>query len=106
MSSDRGPRAGVINDLISALRTMSDRDVVLSQAMADRLGVHLTDLKALSFLRWQKEPVTAGKLAEQTGLTSGAVTAVVDRLERAGFVRRAKHPTDRRVVVLEPVPDQ
>jgi DNA-binding MarR family transcriptional regulator len=45
-----------------------------------------------------------GELAERTGLTTGAITGVIDRLERAGFVRRAKDPGDRRRVIIEPIP--
>jgi DNA-binding MarR family transcriptional regulator len=46
-------------------------------------------------------PITAGRLAELTGLTTGAITGVVDRLERAGYVRRVKDPRDRRRVIVE-----
>jgi DNA-binding MarR family transcriptional regulator len=68
--------------------------------VADRLGINLTDFKCLSIL--EKEPsVTAGRLAELTGLTTGAVTGVVDRLEKAGFARRVKDPDDRRHVIIE-----
>ena len=49
-------------------------------------------------------PITAGELARRTGLTTGAITGVVDRLERAGFARRARDPDDRRKVIIEPDP--
>jgi DNA-binding MarR family transcriptional regulator len=49
---------------------------------------------------------TAGQLAELTGLTTGAITSVINRLEKAGFVRRAKDPNDLRIVYVEPVPDR
>ena len=50
--------------------------------------------------------ITAGELAERTGLTTGAVTGVIDRLEKAGLVRRAKDPDDRRRVIIEPFPER
>lgn len=57
---------------------------------------------ALSRLR-DTGPITAGRLAEITGLTTGAVTGIVDRLERTGHVRRGRDPGDRRKVIIEPV---
>ena len=52
------------------------------------------------------EPLTAGQLAELSGLTTGAVTAVIDRLERAGYARRVRSKTDRRRVFIELAEDQ
>jgi DNA-binding MarR family transcriptional regulator len=66
--------------------------------------VHPTDLDCLSVIALEGE-ATAGRLVELTGLTSGAVTGVVDRLERAGYVQRVPDTDDRRRVVLRPVPD-
>src|SRR5262245_45085966 len=71
------------------------------QAVADRLGMNVTDHKCADVLE-RHGPMTAGELAERTGLTTGAITGVVDRLEEAGFVRRAEDPGDRRRVILEP----
>jgi len=64
-----------------------------------------TDLRCLDIV-CRAGPITAGELAERTGLTTGAITGVIDRLENAGFVRRAKDPTDRRRVVIEPFTDK
>src|SRR5262249_7552650 len=55
-------------------------------------------------LLWTRGPMTAGELAELTGLTTGAITGVIDRLERGGFVRREDDPNDRRRVVVRAVP--
>src|SRR4051812_37338742 len=74
-------------------------------AVADRMGVSVTDAKCRSILL-QLGPMTAGMLAEQLGLTTGAVTGVINRLESAGFVRRVADPKDRRRVVVEPVPNR
>lgn len=66
--------------------------------------VHATDMEALTHVllaQQRGEPVTAGALAEELGLTTGAVTGVVDRLERAGHLGRARDARDRRRVLLE-----
>lgn len=66
--------------------------------------VHATDMEALTHVllaQAREEPVTAGALAEELGLTTGAVTGVVDRLERAGHLGRVRDTGDRRRVLLE-----
>lgn len=100
MSSGQGKRAALLEALQRELRDFSDQDVLFSQALADRLGINLTDLKCLSILE-RTGAVTAGKLAELTGLTSGAVTGLIDRLEKAGWARRVRDPNDRRHVIIE-----
>ena len=83
-------------------REMSARSVMYLQAVAERLGINATDLKCLDLaVRSDAQaPLTAGDLARLTGLTTGAVTGVLDRLERAGFVRRERDPADRRRVAI------
>jgi DNA-binding MarR family transcriptional regulator len=88
------------------LRDLSTETVLLHQAIADRLGLNPTDHKCLGLLVDAGRPVTPGELAAMTGLTSGAVTGVVDRLEAAGFVRRTRDPEDRRKVGIEVVFDK
>jgi DNA-binding MarR family transcriptional regulator len=61
-----------------------------------------TDLETLDILV-REGPMTAGRLAEVTGLTSGAITGLVDRLERRGYAQRERHPTDRRSVIIRPL---
>ncbi|AUX28275.1 MULTISPECIES: MarR family winged helix-turn-helix transcriptional regulator [Sorangium] len=99
-----------VSELIDSLgdrlgRELSTQSVLLHQAIAERLGLKGTDHKYLDVLRRAAEagPVTPGDLVQLTGLTSGGVTGVLDRLEAAGFVRRVKHPSDRRQLVVEPV---
>jgi DNA-binding MarR family transcriptional regulator len=75
-----------------------------ARAIADRVGVHPTDFEAMDVLDWTG-PIPAGELAKRIGLTSGAVTGVIDRLERDGWVRRTSDPRDRRRVIVELVPD-
>ncbi|MBV1855992.1 MarR family transcriptional regulator [Catellatospora sp. NEAU-YM18] len=74
-----------------------------AQAAADAADLHPTDWAALSVLNLAGS-LTSGELAERTGLTTGATTRLIDRLERAGHVRRVADPADRRRVVVEPLP--
>ncbi|MDI6835235.1 MAG: MarR family transcriptional regulator [Rhizobiaceae bacterium] len=85
------------------LRDLSASTIFLHQAIADHLGLNVTDHKCLDFLQ-RRGPLTAGQLADLSGLTTGAITGVVDRLEKKGFVRRTPDPSDRRktVIVVEP----
>lgn len=78
------------------------KTVLFQQAIADQLGLNTTDLICLSFLSGA-EPQTAGQLAEATGLTTGSVTIMIDRLEKAGYVQRDKDPSDRRRVLVRPI---
>jgi DNA-binding MarR family transcriptional regulator len=72
------------------------------EALAEQLGLNVTDLRCLE--RIVDEPgLTPGRLVELSGLTSGAVTGVLDRLERAGYVERQPDPADRRSVTIRPV---
>ena len=104
MSTPHRQRADLLVKLMEAMRALSDRDVLYSQALADRLGVSLTDFKASSLLAGNG-PMPAGRLAELTGLTTGAITGVIDRLEKAGYVRRERDDSDRRKVFIAVVPE-
>jgi len=79
------------------IRRMGAQSVITSQVVADRFNLHTTDLECLDLIYLRKDP-TAGELAKATGLTSGAVTALIDRLEAAGYVERVADPADRRRV--------
>ena len=90
-----------INPLVELLGfRLSTATVLFHTAIADRLGVSVTEVKCYSILR-QSGPLTAGELGERVGLTTGAITGVADRLERAQLVQRQRDPSDRRRVVLE-----
>lgn len=78
--------------------------VLFSQAMSARLGINSTDLECLDYILL-RGPLTAGALAQAAGLTSGAITGVVDRLERAGFAHRERDEADRRKVLVRAAPD-
>ena len=82
-----------------AMRDASAKGVLYSQTVAEQLGVNSTDLECLDFIAL-RGPLTAGELAEAAGLTTGAITGVVDRLEEAGFARRKRDSNDRRKVLV------
>ncbi|MFI9271189.1 MarR family winged helix-turn-helix transcriptional regulator [Kitasatospora sp. NPDC052896] len=69
--------------------------------VARLLGVNETDLRCLEILiREESEPVTPRLLADRLGLTTGSVTAMLDRLERIGYLTRTAHPTDKRRLIV------
>jgi DNA-binding MarR family transcriptional regulator len=102
MSRASGQRAELLAALNDEFRQLSTATILFHQAIADSLGMNVTDHKCADVLS-RTGPITAGELARRTGLTTGAITGVIDRLEKAGFVRRAKDPDDRRRVVIEPI---
>jgi DNA-binding MarR family transcriptional regulator len=69
------------------------------EAVAQRMGVNNTDLRCIEVLL-QEEPVTPGRLAVALGLTTGSVTAMLDRMARLGYLTRSPDPLDRRKVVV------
>lgn len=103
MASSHPPRTRLLQQLEEALRKVGAQSVLISDLVATRVGLNSTDLECLDLL-YLAGATTAGTLARHTGLTSGATTAVIDRLERGGFVRRRRDPRDRRCVFVEVVP--
>ena len=93
-----------MQELENALRRSSAQGVIFGQTVANTVGISGSDLECLDFLNLEGR-VTAGRLAEVTGLTTGAITGVVDRLEKAGLVRRERDPADRRKVFIAIVPE-
>lgn len=81
---------------------LSAYTLLFHQAVAQRLGLNVTDLKCLDLARGETT-LTPGRLAELTGLTTAAVTSILDRLEHAGFVRRERDPSDRRKILVRPL---
>jgi predicted transcriptional regulator len=79
--------------------------VVFHEAVGELVGLSSVERKCLDLLR-SLGPVTAGAIADHTGLTTGAVTGLVDRLADAGYVQRERDPHDRRRVVIRPVPNE
>jgi DNA-binding MarR family transcriptional regulator len=97
-------RATLVQELEHAVRRTSAQGVIFGQTVASRAGISASDLECLDFLILEGR-VTAGRLAEMTGLTTGAITGVVDRLEQAGLVRRERDDNDRRKVFIATVPE-
>jgi len=94
-----------LSGVLRALGRTAAQHLLFSQALAAQLGIGSTDLECLLLLR-DLGPATAGQLAEVLGLTTGAITGVVDRLVAAGFVVRDSDPADRRRVIVRPVPER
>jgi DNA-binding MarR family transcriptional regulator len=92
-------RASLAKELEEAMRRSSAHGALFGQAVAAAVGVSSSDLECLDLLHLEGR-VTAGRLAEVTGLTTGAITGVVDRLEKAGYVRRERDKIDRRKVFI------
>lgn len=94
-------RKDIIQAINDKFREMSTETIMFHQAIADVLGLHITDHKCLDLI-YRFGAMPAGRLAELTGLTTGAVTGIIDRLEKAGYVRRENDPKDRRRTIVEP----
>lgn len=93
----------LVAELVQETRLLARQLVRFYDAVADQLGLHITDLTCLGTLR-DRRRATAGELATELGLSTGAVTRVIDRLYRGGFVRRLPDPADGRRVIVELVP--
>src|SRR5690349_14213596 len=104
MSSDKSERRQLMDAVVMEGRRMSTRALLFHSAVTERLGLNASDHKCAEFI-FNEPGMTAGRLAELTGLSTGAITGVIDRLEHAGFVRRANDPHDRRRVVILPTPE-
>lgn len=87
-------------DVALAMRDYDASLDLLDHAVAATLGIGRTDLRAIEVVS-RDGPRTAGDLASQLALTTGAVTALIDRMEKAGFLRRTRSTTDRRQVLVE-----
>ncbi|HLK90630.1 MAG TPA: MarR family winged helix-turn-helix transcriptional regulator [Polyangia bacterium] len=101
-SEHRRPPRGLA--LARALARWADADRAYRVAVAGRLRMGTSDVDALILLVQDEAPWTAGKIAEALRLTTGAVTGLVDRLEKAGWVQRTRHGVDRRQVWIERAP--
>jgi DNA-binding MarR family transcriptional regulator len=105
MTKSPPARDELLRALDETLRKVSAQSVLLNDTVAKLVGANPTDLECLDLLGLGG-PTTAGKLAAHTGITTGAMTAVIDRLERAGFARRLRSTEDRRSVLVEALPDR
>jgi DNA-binding MarR family transcriptional regulator len=93
-------RQAHVREMGEAMRVFMARAILFQEAVARSAGLNATDLQCANLLRLYG-PATPGELAERAGLTAGGgITAVIDRLERAGLVHRSRDTTDRRRVVV------
>jgi DNA-binding MarR family transcriptional regulator len=97
LSNYRATLVRALAELIPQSQTATD---LVDEAAAERLHINHTDLRCLGAIL-QATRATPGKLAEQVGLTRGAMTTAIDRLERAGYVRRTSDPSDGRGICVE-----
>lgn len=91
-----------IDQLLAAQQRAAARGTVLAELIAARLGITPTDLKCVHLL--SRSPRSARALADELRLTPSAITAVIDRLERAGYATRQRDSADRRQVTVRAVP--
>jgi DNA-binding MarR family transcriptional regulator len=94
----------LIWEVIGAFRDAGNLDGAIEDLAAARLGISPADLRCLNVIQNAGDRLTAGELARQVGVTTGAVTGTIDRLENAGFAERAPDPADRRRVRLTVTP--
>jgi DNA-binding MarR family transcriptional regulator len=99
----RNSKQELIGQLIAAYRANTSQEGAFDALAAAKLGISPSDLRCLDLVQ-ASGGMTAGELAKASGLTTGAVTAVIDRLEEAGFVRRLRDDSDRRKVNIEVTP--
>jgi DNA-binding MarR family transcriptional regulator len=101
MSNDS--KAKAMREIAELARVSSLITDLYDEAVCEALGVNRTDLRVLDILE-RLGPLPAGKLAGEAGLSPGAMTASIDRLERTGHARRVPDPTDRRRIMVEITP--
>lgn len=92
-------RQALVGELGRALQAYQRSTQAFDDQVGRVLGVNPADLRCLDWLT--EGSMSATRLAEATGLSAAATTSMIDRLERKGFVRRRKHETDRRQVLVE-----
>lgn len=96
-------RERLVETMFRELRRTVANSVLFNMRMADRLGVHPTDLQIVNFLELYG-PLTPGRLAELSRLTTGGVTVALDRMEKAGIAARTPNPQDRRSSIVSVSP--
>ncbi|MDO7485688.1 MarR family transcriptional regulator [Peribacillus frigoritolerans] len=105
MSSDNGRNSALLESLTHRLKRYGMRSVLFQQNMAQKIGVSHTDLKSAEILN-ETGPITAGELSKITGLSTGSVTALINRLEKSGYVKRERDQLDGRKVMIVPIPER
>lgn len=98
------PRTELTDDFRNELMRSGTLTVLLTNAIASKIGLSANEFETIDIIR-NRQPITAGELARACGLTTGAITGLVDRLQRKGFVARRRDEQDRRRVYIETVDD-
>src|SRR5215470_5680206 len=98
--SKKVKRRELMSKLQDLGRKISTQTVFLHQAIAQSVGLNATDTKCLDLILSSTEVVTAGWLSEMSGLTTGAITHILDRLENRHFIERVRDKADRRKVLI------
>jgi DNA-binding MarR family transcriptional regulator len=98
--SNRNSKERLIEQTLQEIRALDGELDLMDQAIADRLGMNRTDAQCMDLIS-RLGPMTAGELADRVGLTAGAITAVLDRLERHHWIRREHDTVDRRRVMVQ-----
>lgn len=98
--ADDQHRAQLLDQVMLEARRTGSLSTLHNRAAADLVSMNQTDWDCLDLLDWTG-PIPAGELAKRVGLTSGAITGVLDRLEKFGLARRVADPGDRRRVIVE-----
>ena len=94
-------RRDLLNQIADLGRRISTQTVFLHQAIAQTVGLNATDTKCIDLILSHSErTMTAGELSDKTGLTTGAITHILDRLERRRFIKRVRDKQDRRKVLV------
>ena len=99
-SGSQEKRAEILGELARELRQFNGLGASFFRAAAAQIGMTVTDMQVIDILE-STGPTTAGQLADLTGLTTGAITGMLNRLEEAGLVRRARDPNDGRRVIVQ-----
>jgi DNA-binding MarR family transcriptional regulator len=102
--SRQSERKKLLEDLHYEMRANGTANEKFDDAAAGALGINRTDMRCIDIVAREGGRLTAGALAELSGLTTAAVTAVLDRLEEKGYVRRVRDESDRRRVFVELTP--
>ena len=101
MSSPKSPK--LVESLTAEVRRFIAGAILFNLKVADQVGLNGTDMQCLNLLELQGS-ATPGELARWAFLSTGGVTVVLDRMEKAGYVRREPNPHDRRSSIVRPVP--
>jgi len=104
-NNDKSVRESLKDEMQFLGQMLSTETALFHSTAAEKNGLTITDMKTISTLM-QEGPKTAGEIAERLSLTTGAVTSLIDRLERVGIVERTSDPKDRRKVIVKIIPDK